>query len=51
MTMEGTPFSKSVVYRTTKENADQRLNTIKMSGKEVYKQAVNAMMTAANTAK
>jgi 3-oxoacyl-[acyl-carrier-protein] synthase III len=34
----------------TKENIDQRLNTIKMSGKEVYKQAVNAMLTAANTA-
>ena len=29
---------------------DQRLNTIKMSGKEVYKQAVTAMLTAANTA-
>lgn len=31
-------------------NVDQRLNTIKMSGKEVYKQAVNAMLTAAQTA-
>src|SRR5205823_11672007 len=37
-------------FPTTKENVDQRLNTIKMSGKEVYKQAVNAMLTAANTA-
>src|SRR5207248_6665772 len=37
-------------FPVTKENADQRLNTIKMSGKEAYKQAVNAMMTAANTA-
>ena len=37
-------------FPITKENADQRLNTIKMSGKEVYKQAVNAMLTAANTA-
>jgi 3-oxoacyl-[acyl-carrier-protein] synthase-3 len=34
----------------TKENIDQRLNTIKMSGKEVYKHAVNAMLTAARTA-
>jgi len=34
----------------TKENIDQRLNTIKMSGKEVYKHAVNAMLTAAQTA-
>lgn len=29
---------------------EQRLNTMKMSGKEVYKQAVNAMLTAARTA-
>jgi 3-oxoacyl-[acyl-carrier-protein] synthase-3 len=35
---------------TTKDNIDQRLNTMKMSGKEVYKQAVTAMLTAANTA-
>jgi 3-oxoacyl-[acyl-carrier-protein] synthase-3 len=35
---------------TTKENVDQRLNTMKMSGKEVYKQAITAMLTAANTA-
>lgn len=34
----------------THEGLDQRLNTIKMSGKEVYKQAVNAMLTAARTA-
>ncbi len=34
----------------TAANVDQRLNTIKMSGKEVYKQAVNAMLTAAQTA-
>jgi len=32
------------------EVLDKRLNTIKMSGKEVYKQAVNAMLTAAKTA-
>ncbi|MDB6153128.1 MAG: fabH [Chthoniobacteraceae bacterium] len=31
------------------ENVDQRLNSIKMNGKETYKQAVNAMLTAANT--
>ncbi len=35
---------------TTKENADERLNTIRMSGKEVFKQAVNAMLTAATKA-
>ncbi len=33
----------------TAENADQRLNTIKMNGKETYKQAVNAMHQAALT--
>jgi 3-oxoacyl-[acyl-carrier-protein] synthase-3 len=32
----------------TKENVDQRLNTIKMIGKEVYKQAVTSMFNAAN---
>ena len=32
----------------TKDNVDQRLNTIKMMGKEVYKQAVTAMLNAAN---
>ena len=32
----------------TKENVDQRLNTIKMMGKEVYKQAVTSMLTASN---
>ncbi len=37
-------------FPITAENVDQRLNTIKMSGKEVYKQAVNAMLNAANTA-
>ena len=37
-------------YPITKDNVDSRLNTIKMSGKEVYKQAVNAMLTAAHTA-
>jgi 3-oxoacyl-[acyl-carrier-protein] synthase-3 len=37
-------------FPITRENVDQRLNTIKMSGKEVYKQAVNAMLTAANVA-
>ncbi len=31
----------------TKENIDQKLNTIKMSGKEVFKQAVIAMQAAA----
>lgn len=31
------------------ENLDQRLNAIKMNGKETYKQAVNAMLNAANT--
>jgi 3-oxoacyl-[acyl-carrier-protein] synthase-3 len=31
-------------------NADQRLNAIKMNGKETYKQAVTAMMTAAKAA-
>lgn len=30
----------------TKENFDQRLNTIKMLGKETFKQAVNAMTSA-----
>lgn len=33
-------------FPTTAENVDQRLNTIKMAGKEVYKQAVNAMLSA-----
>jgi 3-oxoacyl-[acyl-carrier-protein] synthase-3 len=32
----------------TKENADQNLSTIHMSGKDVYKQAVIAMMSASN---
>ncbi len=30
----------------TKENIDERLNTIKMAGREVYKQAVSAMLAA-----
>jgi 3-oxoacyl-[acyl-carrier-protein] synthase-3 len=37
-------------FPVTKENVDLRLNTIKMSGKEVFKQAVNAMLTAATCA-
>jgi 3-oxoacyl-[acyl-carrier-protein] synthase-3 len=32
----------------TPENVDQKLNTIKMQGKETYKQAVTAMSTAAD---
>ena len=32
----------------TAENADQRLNTIRMNGKETYKQAVTAMLDAGN---
>jgi len=34
----------------TKENIGEKLNTIKMSGKDVYKQAVTAMVSAANEA-
>ncbi|HEY0789820.1 MAG TPA: beta-ketoacyl-ACP synthase III [Chthoniobacterales bacterium] len=34
----------------TADNVNDRLNTIKMTGKEVYKQAVNSMFTAANRA-
>lgn len=34
----------------SKETSDAKLNTIKMAGKETYKQAVIAMLTAANTA-
>jgi 3-oxoacyl-[acyl-carrier-protein] synthase-3 len=37
-------------FPLTKDNIHLRLNTIKMSGKEVYKQAVTAMLSAANTA-
>ncbi|MEI6561333.1 MAG: beta-ketoacyl-ACP synthase III [Verrucomicrobiota bacterium] len=33
----------------TKENIDEKHNTIKMSGKDVYKQAVTAMVGAANS--
>jgi len=32
----------------TSENAEQRLNTIRMNGKETYKQAVTAMLDAGN---
>src|SRR5947207_11084318 len=35
-------------FPITKDNADQRLNCIKMSGKETYKHAVNSMLDAAN---
>jgi len=37
-------------FPLTKDNIHLRLNTIKMSGKEVYKQAVTAMLSAATTA-
>jgi 3-oxoacyl-[acyl-carrier-protein] synthase-3 len=36
-------------FPITKDNIDQRLNSIKMNGKETYKQAVNAMLNAAKT--
>jgi 3-oxoacyl-[acyl-carrier-protein] synthase-3 len=32
----------------TKENADQKLNTLQMNGRETFKQAVTSMMKAAN---
>lgn len=32
----------------TAENADEKLNTIKMNGRETYKQAVTSMLSAAN---
>ncbi len=35
-------------YPLTKENADQRLNCIKMNGKETYKHAVTSMLDAAH---
>ncbi len=35
-------------YPVSPENFDQRLNTIRMNGKETYKQAVTAMLSAAN---
>jgi 3-oxoacyl-[acyl-carrier-protein] synthase-3 len=35
-------------HPVTAENAHERLNSIKMNGKETYKQAVNAMLGAAN---
>ncbi|MGB8353550.1 MAG: beta-ketoacyl-ACP synthase III [Chthoniobacteraceae bacterium] len=37
-------------HPASQEVLEKRLNTIKMSGKEVYKQAVNAMLKAANAA-
>ncbi|MEQ1861498.1 MAG: beta-ketoacyl-ACP synthase III [Chthoniobacteraceae bacterium] len=37
-------------FPMTKENADQRLNCIKMNGKETYKHAVISMLDAANKA-
>jgi 3-oxoacyl-[acyl-carrier-protein] synthase-3 len=37
-------------FPTTKENADQRLNCIKMNGKETYKHAITSMLDAANKA-
>lgn len=36
-------------YPVTAENAHERLNSIKMNGKETYKQAVTAMLGAANS--
>jgi 3-oxoacyl-[acyl-carrier-protein] synthase-3 len=35
-------------FPITKENADSRLNCIKMNGKETYKHAVNSMLDAAH---
>ncbi len=35
-------------FPITKDNIDQRLNAIRMNGKETYKQAVNAMLKAGN---
>jgi 3-oxoacyl-[acyl-carrier-protein] synthase-3 len=37
-------------FPITKENADQRLNCIKMNGKETYKHAVTSMLDAAHRA-
>ena len=34
----------------TKENFDQRLNTLHMNGRETFKQAVTSMLSAANRA-
>lgn len=36
------------LHPVTSENADQKLNTIRMNGKETYKQAVTAMLDAGN---
>jgi 3-oxoacyl-[acyl-carrier-protein] synthase-3 len=35
-------------FPITKDNADSRLNCIKMNGKETYKQAITSMLDAAN---
>jgi len=35
-------------FPITRENADSRLNCIKMNGKETYKQAINSMLDAAH---
>jgi len=37
-------------FPITPETVEQKLNTIKMNGKETYKYAVNALLTAANAA-
>jgi 3-oxoacyl-[acyl-carrier-protein] synthase-3 len=37
-------------FPTTQETLSQKLNTIKMNGKETYKYAVTALLTAANAA-
>jgi 3-oxoacyl-[acyl-carrier-protein] synthase-3 len=37
------------LHPVTSQNFDQRLNTIRMNGKETYKQAVTAMLSAAQT--
>jgi 3-oxoacyl-[acyl-carrier-protein] synthase-3 len=37
-------------FPITKENIDQKMNCIKMSGKETYKYAINSMLEAANRA-
>jgi 3-oxoacyl-[acyl-carrier-protein] synthase-3 len=37
-------------FPITKENADQRINCIKMNGKETYKHAVTSMLDAAHKA-
>jgi len=37
-------------FPITKENVDQKINCIKMNGKETYKYAINSMLEAANRA-